>query len=798
MSEGRGRTNNHDRGSGSMYLRILKRDLKRKKTMNLILLIFITLAAMFIASGANNLLTVMTALDSYFERAEVPDDWILFSERTEMERAVAFAEENGYVYRQTEAVQINPKEVYVSGEVFDYNNTLFLATLGGSRVFDCEENELTEIRDGEIYVVSYIWNSGKNDFYEGAELVITVNGVTRRFTVKGYIKDALYGSSMSGMARFLISENDYAFLKGNAAVYDSLLIYTDDPQYEEKLSALDLNTTFQVNGYNVKQMYLMDMLMAATILIVSVCLILISMVILHFAINFTMSEEFREIGVMKAIGIPNLGIRGLYIAKYLAISVTGAAAGFCLSIPFGSLLLKNASNNIIIAADLNIWLHLLCVAAAAVIVVAFCFFCTRKVKKFSPIDAIRNGETGERYSRKGFLHLSRGRLPVIPFMAVNDIFSELRKYVSMLVIFMLGLLLVVIPANTINTLSSDKLIRWFNMADCDLVISQELLFTSNGDNKGMAEEKLAAVRGVLKENGIEAEVYQEIIFRMSIEHGDKKMSSLAFQGIGGVTTDMYAYIEGTPPQNNNEVAISHYVAKKLDARIGDDVTINTGGTVKAYTVTAINQSMNNMGEGIRFYQGEELDYSYVMGSFGIQIRFPDEPDAELLKQRKELLKQVYPEEKICGAGEYISEMLGSPEEMVEEVKTLNCAVIFCINVLVAVLMVKSIMHKEKGEIAILKAVGFQNAALILWQTLRIGIIYLLAAALGSLLSTPLSKLMIEPVFRMMGAYSIEFEIKAFEVYVFYPLILLAAAAAAAFLTAQGIRKISASEASGID
>ena len=36
-----------------MYLRILKKDLKRKKTMNVILLIFVILAATFIASSAN-------------------------------------------------------------------------------------------------------------------------------------------------------------------------------------------------------------------------------------------------------------------------------------------------------------------------------------------------------------------------------------------------------------------------------------------------------------------------------------------------------------------------------------------------------------------------------------------------------------------------------------------------------------------------------------------------------------------------------------------------------------------------
>ena len=56
-----------------MYLQILKKDLKRKRAMNVILLVFIILASMFMSSGVSNIITVLTALDSYFEMADVPE-----------------------------------------------------------------------------------------------------------------------------------------------------------------------------------------------------------------------------------------------------------------------------------------------------------------------------------------------------------------------------------------------------------------------------------------------------------------------------------------------------------------------------------------------------------------------------------------------------------------------------------------------------------------------------------------------------------------------------------------------------
>lgn len=782
-----------------MYLRILKKDLKRKKTMNVILLIFITMAAMFIASSANNLFTISTALDSYFEKANVPDYWFAMSDEKEIEKFEVFAEESDYTYNCTKLIQIDPVNVTISGEQFEYENTLCLSTISGTKIFDKNANELTQVNDGEIYVTAGIFDSDENNFYEGCKIVIEADGIKKEFTLKGYTKDAIFGSAMFGMTRFLMSENDFKlFHSEQASAVDSIGVYTDDLKFMDKFYDLDVQTISNVSYSGIKMMYIMDMLTAAVILIVSICLILISMVILHFTINFTMSEEFREIGVMKSIGIKNNGIRGLYIAKYFAMSVIGAAIGLALSFPFSKLLIENASRNIIIESDSKWILNTVCAASTAVIVVMFCYFCTRKIKKFSPIDAIRSGETGERYKRKGIIHLSKTKLSPVPFMAVNDILSDPKRFISMIMIFTLGLLLIIIPVNTINTLKSDKLITLFNMTECDHVISQEFLFSPNGNNEKMVSDRLDDVRKKLHENNIEADVFQEIIFRFSIAHGDKKMSSLAFQGTGKVTADMYSYLKGTPPQNNNEVAISYIVADQIGADIGDDIDIKIGDQVKTYTVTAIDQSMNNMGEGIRFYQDEQIDYAYAIGSFGIQIKYIDNPDSKMLNERKALLKELYKDAKTYTAGEYISDMIGDVAGQLEGVKKLILGIILCINILVAILMVKSFITREKGEIAVFKAIGFKNSSLAAWQTMRIGIVILISIILGTVLSTPLSKLLVEPIFRMMGAYSIQFDIIPMEVYVIYPLIVLIVTELAAFISAQSLRKISSSAAFSIE
>lgn len=779
-----------------MYFTILKKDLKRKKTMNVILLIFVILAATFIASSANNLITVSGAVDSFSDKADVPDYWFASTNAPDIERFEEFAGENGYDYYISRLIQIEPSNILVEGKKFAYSSTTALSILGGIKIFDKNNEELTHINDGEIYIPYFIFQSTENDFHEGGKLSINQGGVEKEFTIKGYTKDALFGSAMVGMTRFLISDNDAELFDGESAnICSAIEVHTEDIDYNDKFNGLGINTVMSVDRSMFKMLYILDLLIAAVLLVVSVCLILISMVILRFIIHFTITEEFREIGVMKAIGMKNGAIRGLYIAKYFAIAVVGTAVGLGLSFPFSRAMIDGVSKKIIISGEDHFLINIAAAILAGAVVVCFSYLCTRKIRRFSPIDAIRSGETGERFQKKGILHLGNSYMPTVPFMAVNDILSGIKSYVSMIIIFIIGTLLVIIPVNTINTLCSDDLITTFNMAKSDHIISQELLFDPNEDNKAKVERQFDEVREMFAENGIDASVFQEIMFRTNLSKGDKRTNSLSFQGMGGVTTDMYTYLEGTPPQNIHEVALTYLTAGQIGAEIGDDVEIKVGEDTRTYTVTAINQSMNNMGEGVRFHQDAELDYNYAAGSFGIQVNYKDNPDKAELAERKALLEKLYPDAKVYTPGEYIGHMIGDVAEQLDSMKTLILSIVLGINILVAVLMVKSFITREKSAIALLKALGFQNNSLTLWQTLRIGIVLMVSVLTGAFLSTSLSSLIITPIFRMMGAYSIEYEIRAVEVYVMYPLIVLTATAFAAFISAQGLRKISSSEIS---
>ena len=135
------------------------------------------------------------------------------------------------------------------------------------------------------------------------------------------------------------------------------------------------------------------MIIVGLLIVVSVIFIAVSFVVLRFTITFTLSDEFREIGVMKAIGIGNFKIRGLYLAKYLGLSVIGAVIGLVLSFPFGEMLMSVSSQNIIVSNSNPIFVNILCAVLVIAVILSFCYGCTGKVRKMTPIDAIRNGQT---------------------------------------------------------------------------------------------------------------------------------------------------------------------------------------------------------------------------------------------------------------------------------------------------------------------------------------------------------------------------------------------------------------------
>lgn len=783
-----------------MYLKILIKDLKRKKTMNVILLLFITLATLFIGSSASNMIAVMAAMDNYMEISEV-SDYDTFINEEYREKMLQFLKENNYVdsYKEQRVISISKNDIKINNTIIDYENLIFVMSDKevSTNIFDENNQKIEDIKSGYIYITPIF--ARHIGVKTGDKIEVTINDTAKEYTVN-IAKDIMCGSDIMGFTRLFINDSEYKEILENnnlSVLFDYSMELKDISKFESEYIKTGINAINLTND-TVRLTYFMDMIITGILMVVSVCLIIISLIILKFTISFTINEEFREIGIMKAIGIQNKKIRVLYIVKYFVISVAGGVIGFGISIPFGNLLREAVAENIVMKNNIwNIIINTVCVLLVILFIIYKSFRATKKIKKMKPIDAVRNGATGERFRANGLISLNRMPFKPVVFMAINDITSKWKQFGILAVTFAMGLILIIIPINVVNTLESSEIISVFSMVPSDLYLSNGTMLTS-GKSREEIYANLEEIKERLADNGIDAKVYIELLFTINASKDDKFCSLISLVGVGDVKSTEYAYMKGNAPIYENEVGISHIIADKLAADIGDYIVINTGAGEKEFLVTAIFQTMTNMGQGIRFYENAELSYEQVMGNLAVQIKYTNSMDKKTKEEVYEKIAELFPEYKVQDSKRYINEMMGDISTQIDNVKYLIVAVVIVINILVAVLIEKILLTKENGEIGLLKGIGFNIKSLMYWQMLRMTMAAFIGIVIGTLLSTPMTEVSIGWIFKIMGLSSIKYTINPLEVYVIYPFIILISTIFAAVIASLSVRRVKATETSNIE
>lgn len=797
-----------------MNFRILKRDLKRKRSINVILLVFIFLSTMFIAGSLNNFAVVTTGVDYFLEQSGIGDFLIVTmggepGEPSENDKSIEeFLKGQEQVERFTvdENLLFSENQIKMgNGKKLALGNTAVLNSfdIRQQKFYDKENREITKMEDGTIYLGQRLEHKGQ--VKPGDTLAVcTEQGYRKEFKVAGFIKDAFLGSEMMGTHRFVVSAGDFQeLLEESGLLYGRIYSVEckDTDAFQAGYNQRGFSEMFSAGKELVRTTYVMEMVIAAVILLVSLCLIAISVIMLRFTIIFTVNEDYKEIGIMKAIGIQDASIRKLYMAKYFVLAAAGSFGGFVASIPFSQVLLAQVTEKIIVEkGGSGILLQMSVSILIVLVVVLFGYLSTGKIKKFSPMDAIRSGNNGERFQKKTLFRLKNAHVSATTFLACNDVLSEWKKYFVLLLTSMIGVWLVVMPINTINTLDSDGIAAWFALSECDFYLRDEETVTrliSEG-TKDAWLQYLGETKEQLREGGVPVEsIHTEVYFKLSVRHGEKSYKSFSIQGIG-TSTDQYFYDEGEPPIYANEVAMTHVVAEQIGAGIGDTVYITSGAEEQPYVITAFYQSMNNMGEGIRFTEQADLDYAGTAGGFGVQIVLENGQDEEAVLAAMRKAEKIFPKTEAQTTKEFINSMIGDISRKLGPLKLLVLALVLAINVLVAVLMQKMFLIRERGELGMLKSIGFSNGALVGWQAKRVMLVLLLGIALGTLTGTPFSEVTSGKVFQMMGAEKIEFVVNPLEIYLLYPAMLFAAITLACTIAMRRIKKVSVQEMNHIE
>lgn len=785
-----------------MIFRILKKDLQNKRTVNIILFLFVVLTTVFFASGVNNLMAIINGTDYYFDNAGIGDFVVILnSPNSDSQLRQVLDNEQAVISYKTEDLLFGTKNNITLDNKSDIelNNTVIFQALNTSVIsyFDKNNEVIENVEEGHLYVTSNFLKN--NNLKEGDTINITKDGVELSLIVDGVAKDALLGSNFMNNIRFLLSNEDMNVLLSNENISDAYkgeacYIETDNANKISSVVSEIPDINIAVSRDTIKMCYVIDVIVAFIVLLLSVAIMIVSFVILKFSITFTIMEEFREIGVMKAIGITSKKIRQLYIIKYFALAITGAVLGFFISIPFSEMLLKSASQNMVLGNDNGIILNVIGTVIVIFCIVLCSYLCSAKVKKVSVIEAIRFGQTGERYTKKRGYRIAKSHTNTSFYLALNDVLSSPKSFLTIIFSFFICMLFVLMVLNTKNTMKSDSLINQLaTKSDLYMTDVDEVMEIAETHSKDELLKVLNQKEQEITNAGMPCKVGTEIQARYNVSFNENDYLIMCSQGIN-IDYNKYEYTKGVAPQSENEVAITQRVSEITGAKIGDTIVIDYETGAKSCIVTGYYETFNMLGEAIRLYKTAPAQFNNILP---YQIDFTDNPTKEEIEQRKEKIKQMYNNDDVVDSTKYANDSL-KVGDILDSVLYLLLAITIIVVVLIVILMERIFIADEKSQIALFKAIGFSDKAIIKWHIYRFAIISAISFCMASVLSVPMTKLCISPIFSMMGVSKVNYNIIPTQIFLIYPLFIFAVVIIVTTFTSLYTRTIKSTDTSNIE
>lgn len=254
------------------------------------------------------------------------------------------------------------------------------------------------------------------------------------------------------------------------------------------------------------------------------------------------------------------------------------------------------------------------------------------------------------------------------------------------------------------------------------------------------------------------------------------------------------YSEGTAPVLENEVALSKKVLKQLGLEIGDSVKATIDGVEKIFVITGTYQDYVQLGTSARLSSKLDLTDHYIYDYWCIPVYMDTDLSSAALAEK---LAEEFPQYKFQTAQEIVNTNVGGIIDGIDSMRIWLVVLMAGINIFITILMMKMFMMREKGQIAMLRSVGFKNRTIRQWQTLRI--VGLLVVA--DILAIPLSRLMdmtvLKGIFGIMGA-EINICVVPLQSYVIYPAMMLVSIMLAAAYASSNVRKIDIREISNME
>lgn len=772
----------------SPYLRYAYNDLARNKGVNAALFTVLILSAFLMATGAMVMERMFGAVDQLFEQARPPDFLQMHKgdfDPAELERFAAehpeiehwlIEEMLGY---DSAAIAWERPSTGESGDLAEsLIDNLFVTQ---NREFDFlidQEGAIPRPDPGEVYVpVAY---QQEFDLRIGDELRIGTDAGVHGLTVAGFVRDSQMASSLSSATRFLVSDEDFAALESAGGGAPEIIVeylLTDTAATADLQRAYESDEALPKNGPAVTYQQIRiinafsDGLVAVALMFVSVLLIVIALLNARFVIRGTLQEEVREIGAMKAIGLPGKSISRLYLSKYSVMTLLACLVGGALAIGATSLLTRNVQANYAEAplGLASFLAPLIALAFVYLLVIAICRRVLGAVKRIQVVNALVHGSTlndrqtarrarreAKRAGRSGLAsyrgeHLNRR-------LALLDLRADARHWILIPTVFFIAAVLVTLPMNLLSTFESPRFVTYMGAPESD--VRADLQFSEGVDD--LREAVLADMRE--DDRLTDVRVFANMLYGTEGEEGPEVLRV----EVGDYAEDTVEYVEGGAPVGG-EIALSVLNADKYQVATGDELTVSDGDEAETYTVSGVYQDVTNGGYTAKM-EGEITE-----GAAGYVIYADTVGEADPAAVAADYGER-FEAAAVIPMRDYVGQTLSYVTDAFRSAAVLSLVFGVGVAVLITSLFLKLRLTSERRKMGTLSAIGFSTGEIIAQVRAKTA----LAVAAGTLLGLAFAATVGETIVGTfialagLGIAELEFIPNVPLVYVAYPLILIAA------------------------
>lgn len=768
-----------------MYCSIIRNDILNSKVTTLTTMIFVAAAATLVSLAAVLAVNLSGGIDRLMTRAQTPHFLQMHSGPVNIERLAAFAERNDNVdkFQLLEFLNVDGASIVMDGnsladsvqdngfctqsDKFDY-----LLDLNG---------KVVNVSDGGIYIpICYMKEKGLK---VGDRAV--VGG--EKFTVAGFIRDSQMNSLLASSKRFLVSKNDYAKIKKLGSTEYLIEFRLKDLSrlgaFETAYTAAGLEANGPTITYPLFKLInaIADGLMIAIILVVGILVVAIAFMCIRFTLLAKIEDDYREIGVMKAIGLRVSDIKKIYLAKYAAVAAAACILGFAFSFLFRGLLLENIrlymgeSENARAA-----WLLALTgVLIIFLAIVAYVSGVLGRFRKIPAAEAVRSGASPEKSRGAGRFCLSANRLfNANCFLGIKDVLARKRLYATMLAVLVISLFIIIVPQNLYHTISSPDFVTYMGIGKCDMRL--DIQQTDN------ISEKAGEIARVMENDPSIAKyaVLTTKTFRVGRKSGSEKRIKIE---LGDHSVFPVKYLAGRAPHAAHEIALSAMNADQLGKRTGDFITLAIDGKEKNLKVCGIYSDITNGGKTAKaVFPDSSGDVMWCVVCAQLA-------DKSLVDARVAKYADQFGYAKVSGIDAYVAQTFGSTISSVKKASGAAIAVALIITVLVVLLMMKMLIAKDKYSIAVMKAIGLTNSDITVQYVSRSLFVLLAGMVLGTILANTFGEALAGAVISRLGAPSFKFAVDPAAAYLLGPLMMAAPVLIATIAGASGLKKIRISE-----